>query len=105
MFGEDGIAAVGGQHLNSRAGGSDDGGADEDRFEVAELGRKGDDARIQLAPVGVALDVDIHEPERLLCGGADTAGKEDGTGAGAEDGFGLTIGAEGLEEAFPMEDF
>ena len=41
LFGEDGIAVVGGKHVNGRAGGADDGGADEDRFEVAELGRSG----------------------------------------------------------------
>lgn len=104
LFGEDRIAVVGGEHSNGRARDADDGRADEDRFEVAERGRKGDDARIELTAIGITLNVDIHKPERLLFGGGDMGSKKDGSGAGTEDGLGRSIGSEGLEEALAMED-
>jgi len=105
LLSEDGISVIGGEHLNGGAGGADDGSANEDRFEVPEGGREIDDAGIELAAVGVALDFDIHEPERLLFRGGDVRREEDGSGAGAEDGLGLAVSAERLKEIFAMEDF
>ena len=61
---------------------ADDGSADEHGFQVASL-RHGDvcDAAIDLAPVGVALDGDVHQTEACLRGMRDFARQQNRAGA------------------------
>ena len=58
------------------------------------------DAAVELAAVGVALDADVHQPERCLRRVGDFGGQQDGAGAGSEDGPAAPEFAQRLEQMF-----
>jgi hypothetical protein len=114
---EDWKAVAGGEDFDLWAGGEDAGSADEDGFHLScwlvgiagQGGIEREDGGVVLTAVGVALDGDVEETEAVLGGIADVFGEQDGSGAGAEDGFLLGEGLEGFEEpafAFPsLQEF
>ena len=100
-----GRAVAGGEGFDVGAGAGDAGGADEDHLERAagEGGFGGEDGGVVLAAVGVALDGDVEDAEGGLRRVGDFFGEEDAAGAGAEGGFGVDEGVEGVEEAGALE--
>ena len=84
----DGDRAVGGQarqHLDAGADADDLGGADEDGVEgsAAEGGDvDGGLEAVDLASVGVALDVDVEAADEGAVAADDTVGERDEAGAG-----------------------
>jgi len=96
-----------GEYLDIRTGFHNAGSADEDHFKwFAGKGRGRDEnAGVDLAAVGIAFDDCVECAQAALRGVADVAGKQDGTGAGAEGGFGVGEGLEGVEEVTSVEEF
>src|SRR5258708_28762807 len=80
-------AFAAGQDFDLRADFSDARGADEDHFErpAGETGGFGEDGRVDLAAVGVALDHRVENMEAALRGLAHFARQQNGAGTGAED--------------------
>src|SRR6267142_1922178 len=87
--GHDGLAAVLGQHLDTRTHASDPGRPDEHHLELnrilVEPHGAGRLERLALPAVGVSLDGDVDQPERELLGALDLARQDDETRARAED--------------------
>lgn len=85
---EDGLAGVFGEDIERVAGAFDDGAADEDHFERSglEFARAKENVASDLATVGVAENGHVHKAKRGLRGMFDFGGKQDGAGAGAENG-------------------
>lgn len=104
---EDRKVVTGGEGFNVGAGMNDAGSADEDHLEWAafEFCGLGEDGRVDLAAVGVALDGDIQGGEGFLRGVLYVFGEEDCAGACAEGGRGFDEGLKGVEETTALEEF
>ena len=96
-----------GEDLDGGTGVGDAGGADEDHLERAagQGGLGGEDGGVDLAAVGVAFDNGVEEAEGTLGRVEDFASEQDGSGAGAEDGFGRAELLQGVEEAGLLKEF
>lgn len=105
LFDPDGVLAVGGEHAGGGADAADDGGADEDGLDDAFRGVEACDTAVDLAAVAVALDVDVQDLKAGLRGMGDVLGKEDGSGAGTEDGLLGREVAEGSGELLHVKEF
>src|SRR5579864_2955731 len=81
------IAVITGQYGRIRAYLPDDGRADENRFQFAAAILESDvrDAAVDLAAVGVALDLDVHQAEARLRGMGYFAGEQNGARAASVD--------------------
>src|SRR5262245_26361014 len=86
---ENGIGAVGGQHLNIVSCADDLRSADKDHLQGlrAEFGFGMLDGTLKLPSVGIAADTDIEHTQRLLRRILDLFGQKDGSGTGAEGRF------------------
>jgi hypothetical protein len=104
---QDGKAVTAGQGFNLRAGVGDARGADEDHLERAALEccRDGEDAGVDLAAVGVALDRDVEGGEGFLCGAFYVLCEQDRARTSAEGWRGFNEGLESVEEAIALEEF
>jgi hypothetical protein len=104
---QSGMAFAKGEGFDTGTDLDDPGSADEDHFERAagEGGFGNFDAGVDLTAVGVAFDYGVEETETALGGVADFPGKENGSGAGAEDGLLGAEFAEGLEEVALFKEF
>jgi hypothetical protein len=102
---EGGLAVAGGESFDAFAEAADARGADEDHLDgtAGEGGLGGEDGGVVLAAVGVALDGDVEGGEGALRRVGDVFGEEDAAGAGAEGGFGVDEGVEGVVEAGALE--
>ena len=97
---EHGKCIAAGQYFNFRTCFDDARSTNENHLQrFAGKGRGRDEnGGVDLAPVGVAFDDDVECSEAALGGVADVAGKQDGSGAGAEGGFGVGEGCERVKE-------
>ena len=95
LFHKDRISMILGEHLYSGPRAPDDGGADEDGFNIARAGAllkllarlDGSDPAIDLAAVSVAFDRHVDHAEAFLRGVLHIGSEQNGPGAGAEDGL------------------
>src|ERR1700693_968221 len=100
LLDQDGVALVAGEDARLRSDAADYGGADEDGFHFPGMGASGEfglggeacHTAVDLAAAGVALAADVHQGEALLLRMGDAGGKQDGAGAGAEDGAAASEG-------------
>ena len=106
ILNEDGLAIVFGEDGDSLPDCFDDGSADEDHLEwfFGECGRTGEYIASELAAVAVAENGHIKELQGILRGILDMSGEENRSGAGAEDGVFFRELADGVEEAFFLEE-
>src|SRR6185437_12791301 len=87
LFHQHGVAFVPRKYVSGAADTAYDGSANEHSLNVAaaQITRwKPRDPVIELASVGIALDCDIHQPERTLRRSGYFLGHQDRSGAGAE---------------------
>ncbi len=103
---KDWMVLAGGENLNIRSYTVDARGADEDHLErtSGKCGWLDEDRGVVLSAVGVALDGDVKGCEGLLRGARHMVREEDASGAGAEGGSLADKGAEGVEEAIPLQE-
>jgi hypothetical protein len=103
---EDRRTIAAGQDFNAGAGFYDLRGANEDHLERAtgEGGFGGQNGRIDLAAVGVALEGCVEQAKRALGRVDDIAREQDCSGAGAERGLLLAELLKGLKEAELLEE-
>jgi hypothetical protein len=104
---QDGKAVAAGQGFNLRSGVGDARGANEDHLERAALERcrDGEDAGVDLAAVGVALDRDVEGGEGFLCGVFYILCEQDRARTSAEGWRGFNERLESVEEAIALEEF
>jgi hypothetical protein len=97
---EHGEVVAAGKYLDRGTGFKDARSANEDHFKwLAGKGRGRDEnGGVDLAAVGIALDDGVEDAEAALRRVADVAGEQDGSGAGAEGGFGVGEGCERVKE-------
>ena len=101
-----------GEHLYSGPRAPDDGGADEDGFNIARAGAllkllarlDGGDPAVDLTAVGVAFDRHIDHAEAFLRGVLHIGSEQNGPGAGAEDGLLLREAAERFLEIHVIQE-
>jgi hypothetical protein len=104
---QDGKAIAGGQGFNLRTGVGDAWGANEDHLErtALECCRNGEDAGVDLATVGVALDRDVECGEGFLGGILYVFCEKDRAGTSAKGWRAFDEGLESVEEAITLEKF
>ncbi len=95
------------EHRHPGAHPADGRGADEDHLHrpLFQDGAAAADGAGKLAPVGVALDADVDQPQARLAGTGDFLRQQDGPGAGAEQR--LALGRQppqSFEEAVFLEE-
>src|SRR5580698_6024651 len=105
LFYEYWIALIRSQHIRLPADAANDGSTNEDRFEIAFDPRclQARDAAVELAPVSVALHIDVHEAERRLRRIGNLRSEQNGAGAGSEDRALLAKLAQRIEQLFFFE--
>src|SRR6516225_1391622 len=106
LFDQHRITIVARQHLDPRSCMTNDRCPNEHRFEgpgsdsAFKFGfrREPCDAAVDLPAVGVALHVEIYQPEALLLRTGHMPGHQDGPGTGSEDRLAVAEGYERLEQ-------
>ena len=95
-----------GQDLDAGPGLDDARCANEDHLQrtAGERSLDGDDGRVDLATVGVALDRGIEDAEGALGRVKNFLRQQDSSRAGAEDGLFAAEILQGLEETVPVEE-
>ena len=102
---EHGVIVATGKDLDARAKTADARRADENHLYGAAGERSFgvEDDGVVLAAIGVALDVDVEDPEAALGRVGDVLREEDAAGAGAEDGLGMDKGVQRIVKAGALE--
>src|SRR5665213_2630268 len=101
-----------GEHMNTRAGAANDGGADEDGFDVAfagallkfGIGLNPRHPAVELAAIAIALDGHIDNAETFLRRVLHLRREEDGSGAGTEHRLALREFQQRLPEVHVIQE-
>jgi hypothetical protein len=112
LFDKDRISMIFGEHLYSGARAPDDGGADENGFNITRPGAllklrarfDSSNPAIDLSTVGIAFDRHIDDAEAFLRGVLHVGSEQNGPGAGAEDGLLLREPAQRLLEIHVIQE-